>query len=186
MAAEVIGSITVISNPSSDANSYASIAKYKEVLSLDVNKDISGETDESIAARLINATRQIDFENSGNFLGELYDDSYALQFPRKGLVDYRGIKVTDYTVFPDQLILATIYQSYYIDKVDYYSESSSVSGVKRQEMEGLGSQEFFDPSDQKKAVKKDKWAKEVGGFLNSFLLSPIATGSSYVTVLGRG
>jgi len=186
MPTEVIGSITLISDPSYNANSYSSLARYKEVLNLDTNKDISTETDESIAARLINATRQIDFENSGNFLGELYDDSYSLQFPRTGLTDYRGVNVTDYTTFPEQLVLATIYQAYYVGKVNYYSEVNSYSDIKRKKLEGLGEIEYGDNTEKKAALKKGKWAKEVGGFLNSFLLSHIATGSSYITVLGRG
>lgn len=189
MATEVYGSYTVISDPGSNANSYAAVSFYKSVLGGDPNKDISGETDESIAQRLINASSQIDFENFDNFQGELYDEDYSMMFPRTGLTDYRGLSVTDYTEFPEQLQLATIYQAYHIGKIDFYAEDQGLPEitVKKQKLEGVGEKEFFSATERGKATGKDKWGKEVNRYLKSFLITPLTGGSGWsISVMGRG
>lgn len=189
MATETYGAYTVISHPGETANSYVSVARYKSVLSGDPHKDISGETDESIAQRVINATSQIDFENFDNLQGELYDADYATLFPRTGLTDYRGQEVTDYTVFPDQLQLAAIYQAYYISQVDYYAKDEELPAVevKKKKMEGVGELEYFSSSERAKASSVDKWGKEVNRYLKSFLITPLTGSSGWsISVIGRG
>lgn len=189
MATEIYGAYTVISDPGENANSYAAVSFYKSVLSGDPNKDISSETDESIAQRLINATSQIDFENFDNLQGEIYDTSFSLLFPRTGLTDYRGQSVSDFDIFPEQLKLATVYQAYHIGKVDYYAEDQGLPEVtvKRQKLEGVGEKEFFSASERGKATGKDKWGKEVDRYLKSFLISPLTGGSGWsVPVMSRG
>lgn len=183
MAIEVIGSITVNSNVGSDANSYASVAAYKELLGIDPYKDISTQTDEQIAKALIYATRFINGKIQNQLLGKLYDESYALLFPRTGIDDYRGVEITDYTVFPEQLVQATIYQAWWITQKDIAGADAIVSGVKRQKLEGLGEKEFFGYSEQKAAARVQTLAKEVNDLLDSFISGSL-TGN--LVVMQRG
>ena len=183
MAIEVIGSITLNSNVGSEANSYASLSAYKDALGLDPYKDISLQTDEQIAKALIYSTSFINGEIQDKVLGRLYDNSYSLLFPRFDLVDYRGVRITDYTVFPEQLIKATIYQAWWITQKDIAASDPAISGVKSQAMEGLGDIEYFSPSQQRVANKVQKLAKEVPALLDSFVRGSL---SGNVQVMMRG
>lgn len=183
MAVEVVGTITVNSDVGTSANSYASIAAYKELLGIDPYKDISLQADEQIAKALLYATSYIDGKIQGDLRGDLFDESYALLFPRTGLKDYRGVEITDYTVFPDQLVKATIYQAWWVTQKDVSAADPALSAVKKKEMEGLGSVEYFSASDQKTANKVQKFAKEVPDLLASFLYSGL---SGNIVVMQRG
>jgi len=183
MPVEVIGSITVNSEPGASSNSYASVARYKEILGIDPYKDISLQDDEDIAKALLYATSYLDGEIQDKVLGELYNQDYALLFPRTGINDYRGVAITDYSVFPEQLIKATIYQAWWVTQKDIASADPSISGVKRQDFEGLGSQEFFEPGKQMGANKVQKLAKEVPALMDSFIIGSL---SGRLNVMMRG
>ena len=169
MPVEIIGDIELNSGVGMDANSYASLADYKSILGIDPHKDISEQTDEQIAKSLIYATSFINGQIQDKVLGQLYDKTYATLFPRLGLVDYRGVAITDHTVFPEQLIKATIYQAWWITQKDVSAPTAQTSGVKKKEMEGLGNIEYFSPSQQATANKVQNLAKEVPALLDSFV-----------------
>ena len=169
MPIEIIGDIELNSDVGMDANSYASLADYKAILGIDPHKDISDQTDEQIAQALIYATFYLDGQIQDKVLGRLYDKTYALLFPRIGLVDYRGVRITDYTVFPDQLIKATVYQAWWITQKDVSAPTAQTSGVKKKQMEGLGNIEYFSPSQQATANRVQRLAKEVPALLDSFI-----------------
>lgn len=169
MPIEIIGDIELNSDVGTDANSYASLADYKAVLGIDPYKDITAQTDEQIAQSLIYASFYIDGQIQDKVLGQLYDKTYATLFPRIGLVDYRGVEITDYTVFPDQLIKATVYQAWWVTQKDIAAADPALSAVKKKEMEGLGNIEYFSPSEQRMAWKVSRLAKEVPALLDSFV-----------------
>lgn len=183
MAIEVVGSITVNSDVGANANSYASIAAYKALLGNDPYKDISLQTDEAIAKALLYATSYLNGKIQGDLRGDLFDESYALLFPRTGVSDYRGVAITDYTVFPKQLEEATIYQAWWVTQKDVSAADPVVSGVKKEKFEGLGERENFEPSKARIANKVQKFAKEVPDLLKSFLYSGV---SGNIVVMQRG
>lgn len=150
----IYGTTEIISDVGANANSYISIDFAKSQWSMDKNKDFSSFTDEAIAKLCIMATSVIDLEYWALFDGELFNSDYALMFPRTGLTDMRGVQITDYTVYPVELMLATAELAYYLNANDGYL-SVTLSGVKSQSLDGVGSKEFYDLADLRSATKID-------------------------------
>lgn len=182
MATEVIGSTTLESSPGADANSYISLVDAKAYYNLDPNKDYSGISDETLAKALITATLLIDLQYGSDYVGKLYDDSYALYWPRTNAVDQRGVVITDYTVFPTQLGLAVAEQAYYGATSDREAEVT-ISNVLSQELDGVGSQTYMNASDQRIASRKPVIVSRAQQLISPFV---IGGGSAMVGVMLRG
>ena len=100
---------------------------------------------------LILATKQINTKYWSMFLGALYDDTYALMFPRTNITDSRGVEITDFATFPLEVSEAASIQAYH-SATSNRQEEISVSRVKQKKMDGLGSQTFFSPALQRASV----------------------------------
>lgn len=177
---------TVISTPSDTANSYAAIDFVKAQWDVNPNIDYSSLDDETIGNLAIYATQFIDNEYASSYNGEIYDDSYALFWPRTGAVDRRGVPITDYTVFPEDLQKAIAAQAWYLNSIDLLSSETTtgaISGVKSKSFEGLGSKEYFSVSEQRTALYKSRVCTDARNYLES-----LVTGSSspYTNVMQRG
>lgn len=182
MAIENLTGFDVISDVGATANSYASIAFTKTLWSIDPYKDVGTFTDEDIGRALIAATKQINAEFGSMFAGSFYDDTYALFFPRESISDSRGVDITDMTVFPDEIIEATAVQAWYVNESNRLAEPT-VTGVKKQEMDGLGSQEFFSPGIQSSA-KSPVISEETRKIVAPYTIGGLS--SRYTMLMGRG
>ena len=152
MAIEIVGEFTVTSDVGPAANSYVSIADTKTSWETDPYKEASKYTDEEIGMAVITATNQLDSKYWNNYKGALFDDSYALHFPRTGLYDSRGISITDYLTFPVEFAKAVSIQAWYILVGDRRLEPE-VSSIKKLKMDGLGMKEFFGAASQANNMK---------------------------------
>lgn len=180
MATETFGDIVVISDVGATANSYVSVADTLVYWSLDPYKKDNTYLEEDIAVSVIAATNQLNSEYWDKYNGYLYDTSYALHFPRTSVRDSRGVEITDYTTFPAELGRAVAMQAWYMLEEDRTSEVAT-SNVKKLEMDGLGSKEFFSTS-QQMSLKKKVIHEEVEKILGPY----ISTGSGkYSSFLGR-
>ena len=182
MANETFGSINIISDVGADANSYASVAFTKSQWAIDPNKtDVI--SDEDIARLLIYSTMIFDAELGQDYDGSLYNNSYALYFPRTGCYDGRGIAITDYTVFPLDLQKAITEQAYYLNGTDVYADLN-INGVKSQSLSGVGSRTFYDLGELRSALQKDSIFE-----LAKKIVSPLVVGgytSNYSSRIVRG
>lgn len=181
MAIENFTGFDVISDVGTDANSYVSVADTKVIWNLDPYKESTTLTDEEIGKAVITATRQLNMQYGSQYKGSIYDDTYALFFPRIDINDSRGIEIIDYTIFPPELAEATAIQSWYVGQSNRVIEVSP-SNIKKNRMDGLGSQEFFSPSVQISA-KNNMISDEVYLLIKAYITSG---GSKYVDLLGRG
>jgi len=181
MATENFTGFDVISDVGATANSYVSVADTKVFWLTDPYKIIGTITDEEIAKAVITATKQIDLVYGKSFNGELYDETYSLFFPRLYLYDSRGVSITDYTIFPKEIAEATALQAWYVLQSNRVADNS-VTGVKKQGMDGLGYQEYFSPNAQLSA-KPSIIQDEVSLVLEPYVSS--GTGKYSMTV-GRG
>jgi hypothetical protein len=174
--------VTADNVPSATANSYASLVDTKAIWDNDPYKnDYTAFPDDDISRALISATSQLDGEYGHRYKGLLFDDTFALFYPRTNIVDSRGVSITDFTIFPPEVALAASTQAWYILQSDREAEVS-VSGTKKQKMDGLGELVFFSPSEQQ-SVKVALIHSETRAIIN-----PYVTGgtSQYVTLVGRG
>jgi hypothetical protein len=179
MAIEIIGSITVNSDVSPEANSYVSLVEAKYYWELDPYKKSYAYTNDQIARALISSTNSIDYFYQGTFKGDIFDPTIPLFFPRKNIKDARGVEIKDMTVYPKDIKRATAIQAYYSLEFDR-NEEASISAVKSQKMDGLGSQEFFSPSIQASA-KKPLIHEEAQS-----IMQPYVSFSKYSVMIGRG
>lgn len=181
MAIENLTGFDVISDVGPTANSYASVEDTKASWAIDPYKKDHQFTDDEIGMALILATKQINTKYWSMFLGNLYDETYALLFPRENISDSRGVEITDFTIFPVEVSEATSVQAYYSASSNR-QEEISVSGVKQKKMDGLGSQTFFSPALQRASVN-DVISEE-----SLLLLKPYLGQSSnkYVSFMTRG
>lgn len=184
MAIETAGSITVISDVGPTANSYSSIADIKAQWDKNPNIDYSSLDDEAIGQLAILATESLDLEYGSDYAGTLYDADYALFWPRVGVYDRRGVAITDYTVFPSDLANAVAAQAWWLNQVDFIAlGATSVSGIKMQELEGLGKKEYFDIGSQRSALYKSPVSKDANKWLEGLVVG--GTGG-YTSVMQRG
>lgn len=183
MATETIGSTTVVSDPGATANSYISLASAKSYWDSDPNKDYSGIADETLAKALITATLLLDAHYGGRYKGLLYDDSYALFWPRTDVTDPRGVAITDYTVFPVQLGLAVAEQAYYGAQSDREAEAE-LTGVSMERVEGAITVQYASASDQRIAASKPLFVDRVEALIAPFLIG--GGGGRYVGFMTRG
>ena len=185
MATEIFGSITVISDVGPTANSYSSVANIKEQWDKNPNIDYSAVDDETIAQLAILSTESLDLEYGSDYVGALYDEDYALFWPRTGAYDRRGILINDYTVFPSDLANAVAAQAWWMNEIDLIGLqiNSGTSAVKGKNLEGLGGQEFFDVADQLLANRKSTVSSDAKKWLDSMVLGGT---SAYVQVMFRG
>ena len=184
MAIETVGSITVISDVGENANSYSSVANVKEQWDKNPNIDYSALDDEAIGQLAILATESLDLEYGTDYAGTLYNNEYALFWPRVGVKDRRGVAITDYTVFPRDLANAVAAQAWWLNQVDFVALGvSSLSGIKSQELEGLGKKEFFDIGSQRSALYKSPVSKDANKWLEGLVIG--GTGG-YTSVMMRG
>lgn len=182
MATEVIGSTTLESSPGPTANSYSSLVDAKAYWDNDPNKDYSGLVDETLAKALITATMLIDLQYGERYKGELYDQSYALYWPRTGATDGRGVAITDYTEFPAGLAQAAAEQAYYGAQEDREAEAV-LSATVMERVEGAVTVQYGDVSEQRQAATKRLLVSRV-----ELLLKPFVSGGtgSYGSVMSRG
>jgi len=164
----------LISVPSPDANSWASLDYIKNTWLSDPYKDPLLYTDDEIEKAAIAATIQLDFEYANKFTGTLYDESNATSLPRIGLRDYRNLEIKDMTTFPTEAAKAVAEQAWYIIENPTDPENISISTVKSQKMDGVGSKENFSPAQQrsaqynpKLAPKAVKWLEPLTGIISS-------------------
>lgn len=184
MATETFGSVTVISDVGATANSYVSVAETKAQWALDPNKDASGFTDEQIAVFVIYATEVTDAENWALYDGYLFNPDYALFFPRAGLTDSRGVKISDMTIFPKDLKKSVIEQAYYLSSNDVFA-TLNLNGVKSQSLTGVGSKTFYDLGEYRAALKKNVMSDLAKKYLSALLIGGSA-GSDYTARFVRG
>ena len=173
MSDETFGSINIIDDVGSTANSYVSVDYVKSRWNLDPNKDYSTLDDEAIAKLAIYTTSIFDSEFWAMYDGYLYNSSYALFWPRTGVTDSRGIAITDYTVFPTDLKNAICEQMYYLNDNNVFAVVN-ITGLKQRVLEGTGSQTFYDLGELRSALSKD-----VIGTLAGKMISPLLIGNSY-------
>lgn len=186
MATETFGSITVISDVGATANSYVSVAVTKAQWDKNPNIDYSALTDEAIAQLVILATESLDLEYGADYAGTLYDEDYALFWPRVGVKDRRGVLITDYTVFPTDLQYATAAQAWWLGSVDLIGleiSGGSVSGVKSKNMDGLGGKEYFDVAEQLRASRRSSVSKDANKWLSAMVVGGT---SAWVQIMQRG
>ncbi len=186
MASETFGSITVISDVGPTANSYSSVANIKAQWDKNPNIDYSALSDEQIGQLAIFATESIDLQYGEDYNGLLYDESYALFFPRVGVSDRRAVPIIDYTIFPSDLANAVAAQAWWLNEINFIgmaTSTTSVSGVKRKEMEGLGSKEYFNVADQMVALRKSQVSSDAKKWLSSFVIGGL---SDYTQMMYRG
>ena len=185
MATEIFGSITVISDVGPTANSYSSVANIKEQWDKNPNIDYSLLDDETIAQLAILSTESLDLEYGANYSGALYNEDYALFWPRTGVHDRRGIIIDDYTVFPSDLANAVAAQAWWMNEVNLIGlqVDSGVSEVKSNDLEGLGGKEFFGVSDQLLASRKSPVSSGAKKWLDSMVLGGT---SAYIQTMYRG
>ncbi len=183
MAIENFTGFNVISDVGPSANSYTSVAYAKSLWILDPYKDVGSLEDEFIAKCVISATAQINREYGKWFSGSLYDDTYALFFPRKNIADSRGVEITDMTVFPSEVADAAATQAWYVCNSNR-SEESSVSVVKSQKGEGIGSIEYFSPAQQAAYARSATISEETRLIISPYIIG--GNSSKYVTLMGRG
>jgi hypothetical protein len=181
MATESYTDFDVISNVGATANSYASVAYTKSLWSLDQFKKDYTFTDEDIGRAVISATKTFDKAYWNSYLGTMYSDDYALFFPRTGIYDSRKVAITDYTVFPSEVIEATAIQAYYLASSNRNAEVDP-SLVKQMKMDGLGSKEYFNVGTQLNS-KKDIIAEEASLIISPYVLS---SGGKYSSLFLRG
>lgn len=171
--------------PSPTANSYCSNAYAVEVWSNDPYKQDYATViaDQDIALK--SATALLDDVYGENYHGKIYDTSYALYWPRTGVTDPRtGLVNTDYTVFPIQLARATALQAYHLSKTNRQSElADSVTGVKRERVEGAVEVEYATPADQKQAEYRPVIHEEVDRIMAQFVTGGT---SSSIQIMSRG
>jgi len=185
MATETFGSITVISDVGPTANSYSSVANIKAQWDKNPNIDYSSVDDETIAQLAILSTESLDLEYGSDYAGTLYNEDYALFFPRVGVYDRRGILIDDYTVFPSDLANAVAAQAWWMNEIDFISlqVNSGVSGVKSKKLEGLGGKEYFDVADQLLASRKSVVSSDAKKWLDSLVSGGT---SAYIQTMYRG
>lgn len=181
MAIEIFTNFTVISDVGETANSYISVEDTKSLWELDPFKQGTALTDEEIGRAVITATTQLNNKYGNKYLGYIYDETYALFFPRTNLADSRGIAIDEYTTFPSEVANSAGIQAWYASSSNR-SEESSVSGVKQNKMDGLGSQTFFSPAQQKNSGY-NLISSEV-----ELMIAPYVLGGAnpYVSFMGRG
>lgn len=173
MASETFGSVTIIDDAGANANSYVSVPYVKSQWSIDPNKDFSSLTDEDIARLAIYTTSVLDAELWAMYDGDLFNASYALFWPRTNAYDSRGIRITDMTVFPNDLKKAVAEQCWYLNTTDVFKQTQ-ISGLKQQVLDGVGSKTFYDLGELRSAL-----SKPVISELASKLVSPLLIGQSY-------
>lgn len=173
MANETFGTVTIIDDVGANANSYVSVSYIKSQWSVDPNKVFSSLTDEDIAKLAIYATSIFDAELWAMYDGDLFNTSYALFWPRANVQDSRGVRITDMTVFPNDLKKAVAEQSWYLNDNDVFAQVQ-ISGVKQQVLEGVGSKTFYDLGELRSAL-----SKSIISDLASKLVSPLLIGQSY-------
>lgn len=181
MATESYTDFDVISDVGSTANSYASVAYTKSIWLLDQFKKDYTFTDEDIGRAVISATKTFDKAYWNSYLGTLFDESYALFFPRTGISDSRKVAILDYTSFPAEIAEATAIQAYYLASSDRNAEIDP-SLVKQMKMDGLGSKEYFSVGSQLNA-KKNLIAEEASLIISPYILS---SGGKYSSLFLRG
>lgn len=168
--------------PSPTANSYSSLADAKAYWDLNRHIDYSSYTDRELEQALIFATATLDVEFGSKYAGELYDESYALFWPRTGVYDSRGIAITDYTTFPTQLAQATACFAFTTLLEDRTAEVS-VDAVVEKSMDGLGSVKYDSYGAKRAAATKTVVPNQCAKILGSLITSST---SSYVEFLSRG
>lgn len=186
MANETYGAVTIIDDVGPTANSYASVATVKAQWDKNPNIDYSTLTDEQIARLAILATESLDLEYGTDYTGVLYDEDYALFWPRVGVYSRRGVLLDDYTVFPTDLQNAVAAQAWWLGAVDLIGlevTGGGVGGVKRQKMDGLGEKEFFEIADQRLAARRSSVSSDAKKWLEGLV---IGGASAHTQVMRRG
>lgn len=177
--------MSVISIPSSTANSYASNAEAIAVWSIDPHKTDYPTVETSQDQALRTATQQLDDTYGDKYKGELYDATFALYQPRTGVTDPRtGVIITDYTVYQDDIKRATAIQAYYVFKNDRDAESADlVSTNTSEKLEGVGSVSRGTTSEQIQATNRSLIHDEAARIMTKWV---DGITSKYSTVIERG
>ena len=173
MANETFGTTTIIDDVGSSANSYVNVAYVKSRWNIDPNKDYSSISDETIAKLAIYSTQVFDSEFWAMYAGYLFNSYYALFWPRYGTYDSRGVSITDYTVFPEDLKKSIAEQMWYLHSNDVFAVIS-IGDIKSQTLEGVGSKEFYDIGARRAALTKN-----IISDLAAKMISPLLIGGSY-------
>lgn len=134
---------------------------------------------------LITATQMLDDVYGDQYKGIIYNTTYALFWPRTGVIDHRtGLLITDFAAFPVDIARATALQAYHVNKNNRQEESADrVSTNVREKLDGVGEIERADTSDQRSATDRPAIHPEV-----SRIMSRWVTGGSsqYSSVMSRG
>ena len=173
MSTETFGTTTIIDDVGPSANSYVNVAYVKSRWDIDPNKDYSLIDDETIAKLAIYSTQVFDSEFWAMYAGYLFNSSYALFWPRAGAYDSRGVSITDYTVFPEDLKKSIAEQMWYLQSNDVFAVIS-IGDVKSQSLDGVGSKTFYDIGARRSALTKN-----VVSDLAAKMISPLLIGGTY-------
>lgn len=171
--------------PSPTANSYASNAYAIAIWQNDPYKQDYPATEAEQDRVLITATQQLDDTYGDSYNGLIYDTTYSLYWPRKGVTDPRtGLIITDYADYPSDIKRATALQAYYVSKNNREAETADlVSTNISQKLDGVGSVSRGSTSDQIQATNRSLIHDEVARIMSKW-----TTGgnSKYSTVMYRG
>lgn len=177
--------MAVDSIPSPTANSYTSNADAITIWQSDPYKlDYAAViTDQDIALK--SATALLDDIYGDSYKGAIYDTSYALYWPRTGVIDSRtGLLIDDFTSYPDDLARATALQAYHLYANNRQAESADlVSSNMREKLDGVGEVERGTTSEQKQATSRPTIHPEVARIMSKYVTGGT---SSFTSVMSRG
>jgi len=156
------------------ANSYSSVSDYNQYRE---NHGFAVRDTADAQVDLIRGTSWLESNYRAKWLtNEKAEDTQALHWPQDGAKDATGEEIDD-DVIPDQVKTALWEYAIRVEAAEQTSLDPVVAGnVKKQELDGLGSQEFF--SQSKPGTLPDDFK-----FIDTILYGLISSGSGGMRIL---
>ena len=177
--------MAVIAVPGTTANSYVSNTAAVALWSNDQRKQDYPTAEADQDRVLTGATTLLDDVYGESYNGEIHDTSFALYWPRENVTDPRTRqRITDFTTFPADIARATALQAYHLFKNDRQQESADfLSGIRSQELEGVGRIERASVSEQRSALTRPTIHPEVARIMAKWTTGGF---SQYSSNMARG